>query len=105
MARVRQLKGDALRQAGSGRTLDCHRVKLGRNLDALDGAAEFLGEQDGRAAASGRDVEDARARPEPNTATKEEQLLRRGRVLKLVSRLGDHEVTRDHGRILVELHG
>ena len=80
--------------------LERDSVELGRDLDAVHAAAEPLGEQERRAAAAGRDVEHTRPRVEVEPLAEQDDLLRRGRVLDLVQRLGDDEVAWDHGGII-----
>jgi len=53
-----------------------------------------------RATASGRDVEDARLRPQAEEVSEQQDLVFGGRVLQLVHRLRDDVIARDHGAII-----
>jgi hypothetical protein len=75
-------------------------VELRRDLDALHAAAELARQQERRPAPAGGDVEDARARAQPQPAAEKAELVLGDRVLELVIALRDGEVARDHGRIL-----
>ena len=66
----------------------------------MHAAAELAGEEERRAAAPGRDVEDARLGAEAEALPEQQDLLLGGRVLELVHRLRDDVVARDHGAII-----
>ena len=69
LRRVLEPEGDEVLEPGRACPLDRDGVELGRDLDPVDATAELAGEQDRRAAASGGDVEDARARVQPEPLT------------------------------------
>ena len=80
---------DPFLEPGGSDSLARRCDELRRALDAGEPAAEPLGEQDGRPAATGGNVEHVRVRPEAQALAEQDDLLRTRRVLQLVLRLDD----------------
>ena len=80
---------DPIAESGRGNTFPSGREELGSPFDRRDPAPELAGEDDGRAAFAGRDVEYLGLRPEPEALTEKADLLRTRRVLDLVIAFGD----------------
>ncbi len=97
---VLELEGHAILEPSRGDALHRNRVEVGRDLDPVHGATELAGEQERRPAAPGRDVEDARLRPQAEEPSEQQDLLLGRRVLQLVHRLRDDVIARDHGAII-----
>ena len=91
--------------SASGTTLARGGDELVRALDRRDPATELTGEDDGRAAFAGGDVEHLRLRPQPQTLAEEPDLLGARRILNLVIAFGNGVIPGHHpapydGRVL-----
>ena len=97
---VLELEGHPVLEPRRSDALHRNGVEVGRDLDPVHGATELAGEEERRPAAPGRDVEDARLRPQAEALPEQQDLLLGGRVLQLVHRLRDDVIARDHGAII-----